>query len=49
MFLISTGRFLRSTKLEKLEFKSEKNNGIEKHAGKLTISKSLKTPIWIDR
>ena len=42
MFLTSTGRFLRSTKLEQLEFKLEKNIGIEKHAGTLQISKSLK-------
>ena len=41
-FLTSTGRFLRSTKLEQLEFKLEKNIGIEKHAGTLQISKSLK-------
>ena len=28
-------RFLRSNKLEQLEFKLEKNIGIEKHAGKV--------------
>ena len=33
-FLTSSWRFLRSNKLEQLEFKSEKNIGILKHAGK---------------
>ena len=34
-FLTCSRRFLRSNKLEQLEFKLENNIGIEKHAGKV--------------
>ena len=34
-FLTCSWRFLRSNELEQLEFKSEKNVGIQKHAGKV--------------
>jgi hypothetical protein len=35
LFLTCSWRFLISNKLEQLEFKLEKNIGIEKHAGKV--------------